>query len=114
MMVWLHTHFGYLVLVVFIAIAILAISSLSRNTDRAVPPMLRRLAMGLLDLQILFGIITLILHFKVGFLYLLHPVVMLVVVGLAHSMTGNKKPKRVQVLTYVLVAILMIFGVLIH
>ena len=113
-MVWLHTHFGYLVLAVFIVIAIVAVLSLSRSTNRAVPPVLRRVAMGLLDLQILFGIITLILHFKVGFLYLLHPIVMLVVVGLAHALTGTKKPKRVQVLAYVIVAILMIFGVLIH
>lgn len=69
----------------------------------------RRIFLGLLDLQILIGIVTFVLHPMWG-AFILHPITMVIAVGVAHVLTKENRSTRVQMLGYFVTAILLFIG----
>ncbi len=69
-----------------------------------------RILIGLLDLQILIGIIVFIQHPIWGW-FLLHPIIMIVVVGLAHVLVAEKRKPQTQLVGYLLTTLLLMVGV---
>lgn len=107
-MITIHTLLGSLLVIASIFLAIWQILSWkSQLLSRRV----RSALLGLLDLQVLLGIITFILHPKFG-AFLLHPLLMIIAVGLAHVFTKENRPARVRLVTYILLAVLLILGVI--
>lgn len=107
-MITIHTLLGFLLVIASIFLAIWQILSWkSQLLSRRV----RSALLGLLDLQVLLGIITFILHPKFG-AFLLHPLLMIIAVGLAHVFTKENRPVRVRLVTYILLAVLLILGVI--
>lgn len=107
-MIAIHTLLGFLLLIASIFLAIWQIL-----TWRSQVPFrkVRSAFVGLLDLQVLLGIITFIMHPRYG-VFLFHPLAMIVAVGLAHVFTKENRPARVRLTTYVVMAILLIIGVI--
>lgn len=69
-----------------------------------------RILVGLLDVQVLLGIITYVIHPRGG-AWLLHPLVMIIAVGIAHVFLKNSRRLSQQVMGYVLVLVLLLVGV---
>lgn len=107
-MVVLHEIVGYIVIVLSI---IVFIWSLLRLAGKVQGNRLRMVFIGLVDLQILIGIITFILHPMWG-LFLLHPIAMLIAAALLHVLTKDSRSQRTQVVTYLVATLLFIVGVL--
>ncbi|QQE79903.1 hypothetical protein [Alicyclobacillus sp. SO9] len=66
---------------------------------------------GLLDLQVLLGLITYIIHHPGGW-FLFHPLLMLTAVVILHIYTKDTRTKRTQVQAYVWAGVLMIAGMI--
>lgn len=106
-MAGIHAMFG----LVIVAIAIiLTVWNLIRVAAKLKGPSLRPVLMGLLDLEILLGLITFILHPEWG-AFLLHPITMLIAVILFHILTGKKKSTRMQLTGFVVTTVLLLLGV---
>lgn len=112
-MIHFHIAVGLLVLLVFIVSSVRAILSLTSGKTAAVPKGLRRVAVSLLDLQILIGIVTFVLHARWG-TFLLHPLLMLVAVALVHMLTSDRRSVRLQTAGFVGGTVLMGIGALIQ
>ena len=69
-----------------------------------------RVLVGLLDLQVLLGIITFVIHPKGG-LWLLHPILMIAAVAVAHVLTKDTRSPRQQLTGYVSVLVLLVLGI---
>lgn len=69
----------------------------------------RVVLVAILDLQVLLGIITWILN-HVGGRFILHPILMLVAVAIAHTMLKESKRPQTQLTGYSLVLLLLIVG----
>lgn len=108
-MVAIHTLLGFFLLIASIFLAIWQIL-----TWKAQVPFrkIRSALLGLLDLQVLLGVITFILHPHQSGLFLLHPLLMIVAVGLAHVFTKENRPARVRLRTYITMAVLLLIGVI--
>lgn len=65
---------------------------------------------GLLDLQVLLGIITLLLNHRGG-IWLLHPLFMLAAVAVAHIFTKDSRRPAQQLTGYIGVLVLLLIGV---
>lgn len=107
-MIAIHTLLGFLLVIASIFLAIWQILTWK---SQLLSRKIRSALLGLLDLQVLLGIITFILHPIYG-LFLLHPVLMIIAVGLAHVFTKENRPARVRLMTYILIAVLLIIGVI--
>lgn len=69
-----------------------------------------RILTGLLDLQIVIGLIVFIEHPIWGW-FLLHPIMMIIVVGLAHVLVSEKRKPQTQLIGYLLTTLLLMVGV---
>lgn len=103
-----HATYGLILVVLSILVLIW---NLLRAAGRVKSNKIRMVFIGLLDLQVLLGVITLIMHHKGG-LFLLHPAAMIVAVVLLHALTRESRPMRVQLMAYSSATALMILGVL--
>lgn len=69
-----------------------------------------RILLVLLDLQVLIGLIVFIAH-PIWGLFLLHPLIMIVVVGIAHVLVQEKRKPQTQLVGYLLTTLLLMVGV---
>ncbi|MCY0875100.1 MAG: hypothetical protein OWT28_02320 [Firmicutes bacterium] len=102
-----HAMFGLIVIAITI---LLTLWNIIRISARLNGPSLRPVAMGLIDLEILFGIITFIVH-PIWGAFLLHPITMLIAAVVFHIMTGKKKSSGVQLTGFILTTVLLLIGV---
>jgi len=105
-LVGLHVIYGLVILVLAV---LLFIWNVLRLSNRVQGKSYRRLFLGLLDLQVLIGIVTFILHPMWG-VFLFHPISMIIAVGIAHVLTKESRPARVQMIGYFVTTILLFFG----
>lgn len=106
-MITLHTVIGYIVVALSI---IVLVWNLFRAAGKVQGNPLRMVFIGLLDLQVLIGIVTWILNPRGGW-FILHPVAMVIALALLHVLTKKDRPMRTQVLAYLCAAILLVIGV---
>jgi heme A synthase len=106
-MTQIHAVVGLVTLIVAAAMLIWNGLRLTRNLSA---PSLRMVLVGLLDLQVLLGLITFVLHPTWG-RWLLHPLFMLVAVGIGHVLLKDARPARTQLLGYFLVLAFLVLGV---
>lgn len=103
----IHAAFGVIVLV---AVIILAVRNVIRLTGNRGGKSYRAIVTGLIDLEVLVGIITFIVH-PIWNAFLLHPITMIVAAGAVHALTREKCGRRAQIAGYVLAVILLLLGV---
>lgn len=103
-----HTLFGLLLIVIFVFLALW--QSLMWKT-RIPLRRVRGMLIGLLDLQLLLGVITFITNAKYGW-FLIHPIIMISAVVMAHIYTKENRPARVQRFAYVGLAVMLVAGAL--
>ncbi len=106
-MILVHSVIGIVTLIVSVALLIWNGFRLGRGIQTA---SYRMVLVGLLDLQVLLGIITWIIHPQPS-RWLLHPLFMLVAVALGHTMLKDSRPSRTQFLGYLLIFVLLILGI---
>lgn len=106
-MIALHAMFGLIVVGITI---LLTLWNVIRVAAKLNGPSLRVVAMGLIDLEILIGLITFIMHPHWG-AFLLHPITMLIAAVLFHLLTGKKKSSGVQLTGFILTTVLLLLGV---
>lgn len=99
-----HMVFGILL----IALAILVVIWES-SSKKGVPRALRGATIGLLDLEILIGIVTWIM-LKPHWSFVWHPVMMIVAVLIAHIMTNARRPRSQRVIGWLITDIILILG----
>lgn len=75
-------------------------------------PSLRPVLMGLIDLQLVLGVITFIMY-PHGGAFLLHPLTMIIAAVIAHTAIKDSRPARTQLFGYIAIVILLLLGVLI-
>ncbi|MCL6442683.1 MAG: hypothetical protein K6T83_04350 [Alicyclobacillus sp.] len=105
-MTTVHIWLGYIILAVTVG---LAIWNIVRITQGVPGESGRRLLVGLLDLQVLLGIVALILTGIRGWFWL-HPILMLAAVATAHTLLKSSRPKSTQITGYALVAVAVLVG----
>lgn len=103
-MVAFHMIFGTLLIIFAIIVTILEIAK-SAGSPRA----LRGIAIGLMDLQIILGIITWIVA-KPQASFIAHPVFMVIAVIIAHIFTGSKRPRRTRITSWIVADVILILG----
>lgn len=96
--------YGILLILLAIVVAIVAIVR-----KDGVPKGLRGAAIGLMDLQIIIGIITWIVV-KPPASFAAHPVFMIVAVIIAHIFTGSKRQRSTRVTSWIVADVLLILG----
>ncbi len=106
-MAQIHAVVGLVTLIVAAGLLIWNGVRVFRNLSA---PSYRMVLVGLLDLQVLLGLITFVLHPRYG-LWLLHPLFMLTAAGIAHVLLKDKRPAKTQLLGYFLVFALIVIGV---
>lgn len=99
-----HMIYGILLILLVIAATIMEIAR-----PNGVPKALRGATIGLLDLQILIGIITWI-AVKPSAQFIAHPVFMVAAVVVAHIYTGRKKMRSRRVMGWIVASVLLILG----
>lgn len=107
-MTTVHTLFGLLLILIVVFLALW--QSLMWRT-RIPLRRVRGMLLGLLDLQVLLGVITFITHAKYGW-FLLHPVIMISAVVIAHIYTKENRPVRLQRMAYIGLAVMLVAGAL--
>jgi heme A synthase len=105
-MAQIHAFVGMVTLIVAAGLLIWNGVRVFRNSSA---PSFRMVLVGLIDLQVLLGLITFALHPKWG-LWLLHPLFMLSAAGIAHVLLKDARPVRTQLLGYFLVFVLIVIG----
>jgi heme A synthase len=103
-MVAFHMIYGILLLILAIVVTIIEIARAN-----GAPRALRGATIGLLDLQLIIGIITWIVE-KPRALFVLHPIFMVVAILIAHIFTTPRKARRTRILGWVIADILFILG----
>lgn len=103
-----HAVVGLLTLLVAAVLLIWNSIRLSRNSTSR--KSFYRVLVGLLDIQVLLGIITYAIHPRGG-VWLLHPLVMIAAVGVAHVFTKDTRKPNQQLMGYAAVLVLLFVGV---
>ena len=106
---WIQIHgaFGVAVLVCAFLILIWNAVRIGRGrTGRSFRPVMT----GMVDLEILLGIVAFIAR-PVWGLFLLHPITMLAAAAVVHTMTKESRRGSVQIAGYALAAALLVLGV---
>ncbi|GMA49530.1 hypothetical protein GCM10025857_08870 [Alicyclobacillus contaminans] len=104
----IHGVVGIVTLIVSVALLLWNAFRLGRRLQT---PSYRMVLVGLLDLQVLLGIITWIIHPRGG-AWLLHPLFALVAAAVAHTMLKERRKGQIQMIGYVLVFALLVVTVL--
>jgi heme A synthase len=109
--VMLHIHQGVGYLILLLAI-VLTIWNLLRASGKVNGKSYRMILVGLMDLQIILGIITWIVT-KTSFSgkFILHPISMIIAVAVAHVLTKDSRPTRQRVIGYLLILVLVVGGI---
>jgi heme A synthase len=107
-LVTVHAIVGLLTLVV--AALLLIWNAIRLSSGSTTRKSFYRILVGLLDLQLLLGIITFVIHPKGG-IWLLHPILMIAAVAVAHVFTKDTRSKAQQLTGYVAVLVLILLGV---
>lgn len=105
-MIRFHEYVGY---VVFIVSLLLALWNIYRLTSGRSVRSYRPVLVGLIDLQVLIGIITFIVH-PVWGRFLVHPILMLVALIVAHTTLRDARSKQSQLTGYIVIVILIALG----
>lgn len=103
----IHVVLGIITLIVAV---MLVLWNGMRLAGIAEGPSFRLVLVGLLDLQVLLGLITFVLK-PVGGMWLLHPAFMVVAVAVGHVLLKEKRPRKLQFVGYLLVVLLMLAGI---
>ena len=106
-MVALHTVLGLPIVVIAVLLLLwnaLRISGKWRTSGFG------RVLIGLLDLQILLGIIAFAIH-PIWGLFILHPITMIAAAIVAHALVRDKNSPQKQLIGYFLATVLLILGV---
>lgn len=103
-MVAFHMTYGILLILFAIVVTVWEVSK-----SIGTPRLLRSIAIGLMDLQIVLGIIAWIIA-KPPASFIAHPVLMVIAVLIAHIYTSTKRSRRTRVTSWVIVDILFILG----
>ncbi|GMA63950.1 hypothetical protein NZD89_01175 [Alicyclobacillus fastidiosus] len=103
-MVVFHMIYGFLLILLDIVVTIWEITS--RN---GAPRGLRGAAIGLMDLQIIIGIITWITA-RPAPSFVWHPIFMVVAIIIAHIFTASRRKKASRVTGWVVTDVLLILG----
>ena len=103
----IHTVLGLPIVV--IAVLLLLWNTL-RISNKWRMPSFGRVLIGLLDLQILLGIIAFIIH-PIWGLFVLHPITMIAAAAVAHVLVREKNSQQKQLAGYFLATVLLILGV---
>jgi hypothetical protein len=103
--VTIHAILGLIILILAV---IASIVEIVRGRNGAKNP-LRGPLIGLLDLQILLGIVTIIWTSHYGW-FLVHPIIMVVAAILFHGWTKASKSASTRIPAYVISTILLIVG----
>lgn len=103
----IHAVVGVIVL---IAVIILAVWNVIRLTGNRNGKSYRAIVTGLIDLEVLLGIITFITH-PIWGAFLLHPITMIAAAGAVHALTREKRGRGAQIAGYALAVILLLLGV---
>ncbi|MCF8563814.1 hypothetical protein LLE49_03550 [Alicyclobacillus tolerans] len=106
-MIELHSVLG----LILVILAVLLLVANLMNSRSTVVKRFRSVFIGLLDLQVLLGIIAFFIHPMSG-LFILHPVIMVVAVGILHVMTKPSRSPSVRIGAYASATVLLILGVL--
>jgi heme A synthase len=103
----IHIVLGLIILA--LAIVLLIWTAVNVSNGRG-GPRLSKVLVGLLDLQILLGIIAFAIHPRWS-AWLLHPLFMIAAAGVAHVMLKGSRSRRSQLTGYVWVVLLLLLGV---
>lgn len=74
-----------------------------------VPRGLRGATIGLLDLEVLLGIVTWFVT-KASVSFIWHPIFMVIAVAVVHMLTTSKKGRQTRIMGWVLADVLLILG----
>jgi hypothetical protein len=96
--------FGILLIALAIVVVIWESSS-----KKGVPRALRGATIGLLDLEILIGIVTWIVRTP-HWSFVWHPIFMIVAVLIAHIMTTMRRPRSQRVIGWIIADVILILG----
>ncbi len=109
-MVWtaIHSILGIVILILAVVATIMEVV----RGQKGVKNPLRGPLIGLIDLQILLGIVTIIITKHYGW-FLIHPLFMLVAAVLFHGWTKPKQDGTSRASVYVIATILLIVGAVI-
>lgn len=103
----IHEMVGYLILLITV---VLSTWNVIRISAKLKGPSLRLVVVGLIHLQVLFGIVALIMYPRGG-LFLLHPLSMIIAAVVITMMTRKQLQPRTHVWGYILTSLLLIVGV---
>ncbi|GEO26391.1 hypothetical protein AAC03nite_21760 [Alicyclobacillus acidoterrestris] len=103
-MIAFHMIYGLLLILLDLVVTIWEIS-----TRSGAPKGLRGAAIGLMDLQIIIGIITWIMA-KPAASFVWHPIFMVVAIIIAHIFTSRRRSKGTRVTGWVITDVLLILG----
>lgn len=106
-MVTLHIVVGVALLLVSL---VLMIWNIVRITQKRSGRSFSRLLSTLVDIQVLLGIIAYVLKPLSG-IGILHPITMVLVLVVVHTMIKEKRPERTQLIGYILTFVLIVIGV---
>ena len=101
-----HAIYGTILLVVAV---LLTIWNLVLAAGKVKGKSYRMALIGLLDLQVLLGIVTWIVHWQGG-LFILHPLVMILTVIYAHIFTKDSRGAKARALAFVITTVLLFIG----
>jgi len=99
-----HMIFGTILIILMIVATIVEITR-----PAGVPKGLRGATIGLLDLEVILGIITWIVV-KPSSSFAAHPVFMVAGVVVVHIFTGRKKSRKTRILGWLIADVLLILG----
>jgi hypothetical protein len=103
----IHETIGLIIVLLSILLLIWNALRILSKWDK---PSFRSVLVGLLDLQVLLGIITFAIH-PIWGKFLLHPIVMIIAAGSAHVILKETRPVKVQLTGYVITVVLLLVGV---
>jgi len=103
----IHTVLGLPIVVIAVLLLLWNTLRISNKWRR---PSFGRVLIGLLDLQILLGIIAFIIH-PIWGLFVLHPITMIAAAAVAHVLVREKNSQQKQLAGYFLATVLLILGV---
>lgn len=105
-MVQVHMVLGVITLVVGLVLLIWNAVRIQRQSNQK---SFRMILVGLLDLQVLLGLITFFMH-PIWGKFLLHPICMLIAVAIGHVLLKESRSPRTQLTGYSLVMVLLLAG----
>lgn len=106
----IHAVLGIIILILAVVATVVEFARGTHSRKNV----LRGPLVGLIDLQILLGIVTMIVKAQYGW-FLIHPIIMIVAAALFHVWTKPKGDGRRRAASYLIGTILLIIGaVLVH